>query len=439
MHPRPLVLLLALGLALVGLTPACGPESPTDPGPSALRPGDTAVGNMAAPPLPVERDDLDDDDPPVDCDPFVEPHEPDRLVVRLNFARSTSAAAFESRFGATILDPVGIYDLIALNSGTDLRQTASDMVEEGWCQTAEPSSYFYLGQEIILGFFETDPSETNLTPDPDWTVRTDLPLLQEVVHGENVIVAILDSGVHAAATHTLATRLSPAGADFVDPGTGPLDEEGGPAHGHGTLVADIVHQVAPDATILPLRVMDPGGAVLARHVVVAIDHARANGASVVNMSFGGCVQPQFVETALQAAWMEGIVLVASAGNAGRHDEAHYPSSSPFVCSVAATNALDDRASFTSYATTVDLAAPGAGIVGAGPGGGGAIGFGTSFATPMVSGAVAAKMQMQLPFTPDEYRLALRGSAMPLSEDMIFLLGYLGGGRIDFDGFLQTAP
>ena len=110
--------------------------------------------------------------------------------------------------------------------------------------------------------------------------------------GEGVKVAVIDTGIDL--DHPgFAGRLAPAGEwrDYVDGDDFPMDEPGGAGFGHGTAVAGIIVQVAPNATILPIRVLAPDGRGDVDDVVTAIDHAITVGAQVINLSLGherGC-------------------------------------------------------------------------------------------------------------------------------------------------------
>ena len=87
---------------------------------------------------------------------------------------------------------------------------------------------------------------------------------------------------------TFAGTLAPASEwmDFVDNDGCPMDEPGGDGYGHGTGVAGVVLQVAPNATILPFRVLGPDGSGDMTSVLAAIDHAVTMGADVINLSLG---------------------------------------------------------------------------------------------------------------------------------------------------------
>ncbi len=145
---------------------------------------------------------------------------------------------------------------------------------------------------------------------------------------------------------------------------------------HGTAVAGIIGAraddgygvagVAPLTRIMALRINSPSGAASISDVVAAFGYAQRMGARVVNASFGGTTASSAERAAITAA--PGVLFVTSAGNDGRDMDAggpNYPCAFdlPNVICVAATDERDLLAGFSNRgATTVDLAAPGVGVL-----------------------------------------------------------------------------
>lgn len=153
-----------------------------------------------------------------------------------------------------------------------------------------------------------------------------------------------------------------------------FDEFGGEEHGThtaGTLVAAAdngrgISGVAPAARVVPLKACGPE-ACTSSAIVAAFDYATRNGAKVVNGSFGGGGASQAERDAIERGRERGVLFVFPAGNAGEDLDAapFYPASYPNenVISVAASDNRDTLADFSGYGTTsVDLAAPGVGIL-----------------------------------------------------------------------------
>jgi len=166
------------------------------------------------------------------------------------------------------------------------------------------------------------------------------------------------------------------------------------AFGHGTMVAGIVHLVAPTAKIMPLKAFKADGSASTYDIIRAIYYAADNGASVINMSFS-LVDPssEFVR-AVNYATEHGVVCVSSVGNNGKETMV-YPASMVNVLGVASTDNNDQRSTFSNYGSSlVHLAAPGEAIVTTYPGGNYAGAWGTSFSAPLVTGTVALFEQFQ---------------------------------------------
>ena len=251
-----------------------------------------------------------------------------------------------------------------------------------------------------------------------------VPLLGiELAHkrsrGAGVIVAVIDTGIdpiHPA----LGGRVSPAGASFVvgsatsndigdgidNDGDGLVDEQ----VGHGTFVAGLVHLVAPEATILPVRVLDSDGNAGTYQIARALAWAIDRGAHIANMSLGETYRSQALEDVVGEAETRGVAVFGAAGNSNVDDPREFPACDGAAVGVSALNWFDIKASFSNFGDRIDLAAPGdtrvvkgqpdplKSIVGPLPGGGYGAWKGTSFATAFVSGT-AALVRAQHPEWP----------------------------------------
>lgn len=216
--------------------------------------------------------------------------------------------------------------------------------------------------------------------------------------GAGVTVAVLDTGVDA--THpVLAGRLGPAW-DYVDDDADPAEHRNGrdddgdlaadESYGHGTYVAGVVALMAPEARILPMRVLDSDGQGNLFVVAEAIRDAVDAGANVINLSFGNATKPKpaALEEAIKDARKRGAVVTASAGNESSTVE-QYPALLSELLGVGALAADGKRlAPFSNSGSWVDVAAPGDRVVGPVPGGRYAYWSGTSVAAPFVAGQAA---------------------------------------------------
>ncbi|NKQ35156.1 MAG: peptidase S8 [Chloroflexi bacterium] len=259
--------------------------------------------------------------------------------------------------------------------------------------------------------------------------------------GENVIVAVLDSGVNLTHPELQANIVS--GATFVPGTTTPEDD-----HGHGTHVAGIVAAVinnggvagvAPQAKIMPVKVLDASGSGSLDGIVQGITWATDNGASVINLSLGASVDVQSLEDAVNYAYGNGALVVASAGNCGDPntwqlnnclslDSPSWPAAYTNAMAVAATDANDNQSSFSTTGSYVEIAAPGSSIYSTYLNGGYAFFSGTSQAAPHAAGLAAAVWSRQPGLTNAQVRAAIQNTAVDLGaagRDDQF-----GYGRID---------
>jgi subtilisin family serine protease len=252
--------------------------------------------------------------------------------------------------------------------------------------------------------------------------------------GGGVIVGVLDTGV-AAGHRLLAGRIAAGGADLVDGDANPADEAGrrdsdgdgivDEAVGHGTFVAGLILSVAPDARILPIRVLDADGVGTEYGVLRGIKLAHARGARVINMSFGMRPNSGVIDGVIGRLRDEGVVFVASAGN-DASPEQQFPAQDSHVIGVAATNPTDRKASFSNFGSWVDVAAPGVGLVSSFPASGFSRWSGTSFSSALVSGAAAVLLSIRPGTDADKIADAIEDGAAPLDLNGTDL----GAGRLD---------
>ncbi len=261
---------------------------------------------------------------------------------------------------------------------------------------------------------------------------------QQRATGAGVRVAVLDTGVDL--NHPLLLgRLLP-GFDFVDFDADPSEVGGigNPGFGHGTHVAGLIAMVAPDAKIMPFRVLDADGVgnvwVLAEALLRAVDPDgnpdTDDGAHIINMSLGtlnrtrlfdsiaqlaSCTpaDPALPETDLsdpgynddkaRCGRFGGVVIVAASGNDASSAIKQYPAAEGFkgLLAVAATGADGKLAKFSNFGSWIQIAAPGDLITSSIPGGGFATWSGTSMASPLVAGTAALLHQREPALKPDE--------------------------------------
>jgi hypothetical protein len=166
------------------------------------------------------------------------------------------------------------------------------------------------------------------------------------------------------------------------------------AFGHGTMVAGLIHLVAPTAKVMPVKVFTGAGTSTLSNIVSGIYWAVDHGADVINMSFDSTQSSQSLQDAINYANSKGVICVAAAGNDGKQTIV-YPAGYSAVMGVASTNDQDIRSSFSNYGSAlVTVAAPGEGMVTLYPGNNYAEGWGTSFSAPLVAGGAALLVQLR---------------------------------------------
>jgi subtilisin family serine protease len=202
-----------------------------------------------------------------------------------------------------------------------------------------------------------------------------------------------------------------------------VDQPGYQDFGHGTMVAGVLHLVAPTASILPLKAFGPDGTGDLSNILRAIYYASAAKVTVVNMSFDLTTSSQELATAINSAESNGVLFAASAGNDGEM-EMVYPAGLTNVMGVASTNDQDQRSTFSNYGDQIVwVAAPGEAIVTTYPFGTYAAGWGTSFSAPMVSGTVDLIRQAN----PSASEMQ---AALAVAQAQLLLDFGMGNGRLD---------
>ena len=322
------------------------------------------------------------------------------------------------------------------------------------------------GQSIALAAqLRADPNVLAVVPDVQVTVdgwpatapndpyyaasQSDLALMgvpaawRTTTGSSSVIVAVLDTGMFMG-------HVDLDGINVVSPHNEITDTtDVADGHGHGThVIGEIAAEtdnglgvagIAPGVSIMPIKVLSDSGSGWFSDILDGIDWARTHGATVISMSLGGHLDPQWVayyQPVVDAAYAAGITIVAAAGNNG-DGTISYPAAFDHVLSIAATDNADQRAWFSNANATVDLAAPGVSIVSTYRDGGYVSMSGTSMSTPHVA-AVAGLVRSAHPTaTVDEVEQALRSTAIDLGvagRDDIF-----GSGRVDAAAAVGWTP
>lgn len=190
-------------------------------------------------------------------------------------------------------------------------------------------------------------------------------------------------------------------------------------YGHGTHVAGIaaaathngkgVVGLGFNSHLLSVKVLNDSGGGYYSWIANGIKWAADNGAKVINLSLGGSSRSKTLENAVNYAWNKGVILSCAAGNSGNKSPT-YPAYYPNCLAVAATDENDQKASWSSFGSWVDVAAPGVNVFSTFPNHDNKIGklnydygSGTSMATPHVAGLAGLLLGADPTLTASEVR------------------------------------
>ena len=269
-------------------------------------------------------------------------------------------------------------------------------------------------------------------------------------------IAVVDSGIQTRSD--FGSRIVAS----VDLATIP-GATAGDGRGHGTFVAGVAAGSAPGyagadpaANLVDVQVMDANGEALTSDVINAcqwiLDHKDQYNIRVANFSLESGISAPFyidpLDRAVEQLWFHGVTVVVAAGNYGTGNSPSgvlfSPADDPFVITVGASDPKGSvdaskamMAPWSAWGSTIDgfekpeLAAPGRYMIGPVPSNSTLVsqfpnsvtapGYlqlsGTSFAAPVVSGAVANILAAHPDWTPDQVKGALMLSAQPLASSV----------------------
>ena len=375
-------------------------------------------------------------------------YEPGQIVVKLAPLPGNGILGINRTYGTTTLASLpGHSDIFLLQAplGADTEQLVQVMASDVRLVYAELN---YInetpedgGTDRIYGWGDDSTSMQNQNS----TKTIHLKAAHDLSRGGGTLVAVLDTGVQTDHP-VLANSLDVLGYDFVDNDLAPdeeangLDDDGDgrvdELYGHGTHVAGIVHLVAPDARILPLRVLNSDGRGNNFRTASAIVYAADRGADAINLSLGTPHQSVFLREVVGEAAQLGVIVVAAAGNLNT-DAKQYPAAEDCAIAVTSVNARDKKSSFSNYGDWIGVAAPGENISSTFPTDAYAWWSGTSMATPFVAGQAALLRSANSQLTLDEVGLLIGGTTASLDRANPAYRGQLGEGRIDLLASLES--
>ncbi len=406
-----------------------------------------------------------DDAIPLDLGPQPRPAAPGtdyaagELLVRFRDAVSEDdrLAALKER-GLAVLGRLLLHGIlrVAVPDGEEV-EWAEALSKDGRVLYAEPNYYRQLIRPLLgpdsVPLAEAQSGAISVTPNDtyfgshQWNMRKiNGPQAWDVNRGSSsVVVAVIDTGVDLGHPDFACANKLASGYDFYNNDSNPQDDEG-----HGSHVAGVVGACTNNGTgvagtnwnvkIMPVKVCSSQGACPTAAVVNGMAWAVNNGARVLNLSLGGTTPTQTERDAVNNAYNNGVLVVASSGNEYQDgNPIMYPASYEHVLAVAATGDLDEHARYSSAGSYVDVAAPGGNPSSSsdsnnnhwimstywrGSGYSYAQVAGTSQAAPHVAGLAALIRGMNPALTPDQVQAIIQNTAVDIGT----------AGRDDFFGY-----
>lgn len=322
----------------------------------------------------------------------------------------------------------------------------------------------YAEPDYIVTTSDVTPNDTRWSS--QWGPRKiEAPLAWDTTRGsKTIVVGIIDSGVDYR-HEDLAGRMWTNPGEI--PGNGIDDDNNGwidDVHGadchnddgdpmddndHGTHVAGTVGASTDNARgiagvdwnvkIMALKFIGPDGAGKTSDAVQCIDYAIRMGAHLTNNSWGGAGFSRSLYDAIARARSAGQVFVAAAGNESQNLDVlpTYPASYDLdnIISVAASDSSDAPAAFSNFGMSVDIAAPGVGIISTTRNNTYSTWNGTSMAAPHVAGVATLVLSNNIQLTP----AAVIKFMIDNADEVPLLAGTVANGkRLDAAGAVRAS-
>lgn len=337
----------------------------------------------------------------------------DQLIVWVNDGQDIHAIASDTRYSGriTLVDSTSdkLFGLFSPKPGVDLHNVQADMLLDFRIRKAEDNAL------VAMPKGEASKGSTVASIGNRSTLYAmNTKLLQQIkfnpswanAPGREVRVAVLDTGMSAQRPEIWAKTV--ASLNIIEPGEPAYDrprnhntnnngltDEG---TGHGSMVTGIIDQIAPLAKLIVVRAADSDGISNAWFLIKGLSFAVQHRAEVVNISLGSEDRIPALQDVLEWCEVEkGIVIVAPIGNDNRRMTL-FPAESSHVICVTGVDDEDEKASFSNWDSDAVVSAPATGIRSYWWDGKLAVWDGTSFAAPLVSGAIADCLRRRRPLS-----------------------------------------
>ena len=239
--------------------------------------------------------------------------------------------------------------------------------------------------------------------------------------GRGVRVAVIDSGIDAGHPRLAGMALRDSVGFVEEAGRVTIREgEGGDVYGHGTAVAGIVHELAPEAEIGSFRTIDARSLSRTAMICAGIREAMDRGYHILNCSFGCRGLAKFIlphKGWADEAWLRGVHVVAACNNVDE-SEVEWPSHFSSVHGVRLAR-TEGGETFFRPGKMVGYAARGDNVEVLWLGGGSQVKTGSSFAAPRVTALLARLLSVYPSISPPQMHALLPRIVEPWSEELDF--------------------
>ncbi len=302
----------------------------------------------------------------------------------------------------------------------------------------------WIEPEVTMEMIETIPNDT-LWGDQWGPAKINGPIAWDVEVGDpSVLIAVVDTGIDY--NHVdLATNYVTGGLDHVNGDSDPLDD-----NNHGTHVAGTINAVTNNDTgvagmcwkcrVMAEKVLNSSGSGSSFNVAAGIHHAVHNqGADIVNLSLGGGFSQVIEDSVNHVFQLHGALVVSACGNSGSGPaDCLFPAAHTNSMAISCSTQSDNICSFSSRGPSVDVSAPGAGIVSTIRNNGYASFSGTSMSTPHTAGTAALALSANLSLTNEQLWGLLELTATDVGTSSENWNPNHGFGRIDAGAAIASA-